>query len=686
MRRILEKRQKEEPATAAGELAAPREAHDSRSAANPGQMTHPNTPATWSGKDRMIAMLLIASLLLAYHPAWHGQPIWDDDAHLTQPMLCSWLGLGRIWFDLGATQQYYPVTHSVFWLQHRLWGDWYTGYHFINILLHGVAALLLLQILRRLRIHGAWMVVALWALHPVQVESVAWMSELKNTLSGVFYLGAALVYLRFDCERSRKTYWVALGLFVLGLWTKSVIATLPAALLLLFYWKQERLDWRKDVRPLIPFFIVGAASGLFTTWVERTLIGADGGDFNFNLLERFLIAGRAFWFYPARLIWPADLMFIYPRWKIGASTEWQFLFPALALGMIALLIGMRKRWGKGLPVAVLYFTITLFPALGFLNIYPFRYSFVADHFQYLACIAPVVLLVMGAIRAFDSWPGKARLVKPAFGATLLVALGLLTWKQCHMYSNLETLWETTLARNPECWMAYNNLGNVRLNQGRTEQAIVLFRESLRINPNNAKAQRNLGLAFFRQGRVEEAISHYYEALRINPAYANARLDLGNALLQQGRTEEAITLYNEALRINPAYAEAHINLGNALLQQGRTEEDISHTQKALELQPDNPAFQNNLAWLLATAPQASARDGARAVRLATQACQSTGGKNPLFLYTLAAAYAETGEFSQAVQTAQIALHLTGTGSHTQLADSLRKEINLYETGHRFEPNP
>jgi hypothetical protein len=244
-------------------------------------------------------LLLVIATFVAYQAAWNGKPIWDDAAHLTYPELRSWSGLVRIWTVPGTTQQYYPLTSTVFWVEAKFWGDSTLGYHLVNILLHATAALLLLTILRTLQVPGAGLAAAIFALHPVQVESVAWISELKNTFSGVFFFGSALAYLRFDRTRNKAVYVGALVLFVLGLLAKTVIATLPAALLVVFWWQRGKLSWKQDVLALIPFFAAGITAGLFTSWMERQVIGAQGSGFNFSLVERCLIAGRAIWFYLA---------------------------------------------------------------------------------------------------------------------------------------------------------------------------------------------------------------------------------------------------------------------------------------------------------------------------------------------------------------------------------------------------
>ena len=389
-----------------------------------------------NNRNWFFALLLVVGTMLAYQPAWDGKPIWDDDAHITNPELVSLNGLARIWTKLGATQQYYPLAHSAFWVEHRLWGDGTLGYHLINILLHAGGALLLLKMLRQLEVSGAWLAAAIFALHPVQVESVAWIAELKNTLSGVCYLGAALVYLSFDRNRRWTSYTGALGLFILGLMSKTVVATLPAALLIIFWWKRGQLSWKKAILPLLPFFAVGIGAGLFTAWMERKFIGAEGSDFNFSLIERCLIAGRAFWFYLGKLFWPVDLIFIYPHWNISQAVWWQYLFPAAALLLLAGFWWLR-RWSRGPLAALLFFAGTLFPALGFFNVYPFRYSFVADHFQYLASIGPVVLVASGIATASKILEKRNAILGPVLCGVLLMTLGTLSWRQCGMYADVK---------------------------------------------------------------------------------------------------------------------------------------------------------------------------------------------------------------------------------------------------------
>ena len=444
-----------------------------------------------------VYLSIFAAVLAAYWPALRGGLIWDDDGHVTAPALRSLDGLWRIWSSLGATQQYYPLLHSAFWLEHRLWGDAVIGYHLANLLEHALAACLVVLIVRRLKLPGAWLAGLIFALHPVCVEAVAWISEQKSTLSAVFYLASALIYLRFDQTRRKSHYAWAFGLFVLALLSKTVTATLPAALLVILWWQRGRLEWRRDVRPLVPWFALGAGVGLVTSWVERAYIGAQGADFAMSAAQRVVVAGRAICFYAWKLLWPARLSFNYPRWNVDPSQWWQWLFPlAVAALLAALVILARKRRG---PLAVfLLFAGTLFPVLGFLNVYPFLYSFVADHFAYLASlaiIAPVAALV-------------SRISPKAAAAALPAVLGVLTWYQSAEYRDVDTLYRATLALNPDSWMSHNNLG-VALSKspGHFAEAIAEYRAALRINPNDAQAHNNLGSALAQlAGRLPEAIA------------------------------------------------------------------------------------------------------------------------------------------------------------------------------------
>ncbi len=542
-----------------------------------------------SARTRRPCALIFFATFIAYWPALAGGFLWDDPAHVTRPDLRSLAGLARIWFEPGATQQYYPLLHSAFWLEHALWGDATVGYHLVNVLLHATAACLFGVALRRLEVPGAWLAAAIFALHPVGVESVAWISEQKNTLSLVLYLGAALVYLRFDERRRRTDYAGATALFVAALLTKTVAATLPGALLVIFWWKRGRLDARRDGLPLLPWFGLGLVAGLFTATVEHALIGAEGADFALSFLQRGLLAGRAIWFYLGKLLWPADLVFIYPRWDIDAAAAWQYLFPLAALAATGGLAWWAPR-SRAPLAALLFFGGSLFPALGFVNVFPFLYSFVADHFQYLAslgAIAAASSALTFLLARLPRWESRVA------GATLLISLAALTWRQCGMYRDLFVLYDTTIAHNPACWMAHNNLAIALADAGRCGEAVAHFEQALRLRPAYPEAEANLGEALNRLGRSGEAIPHLERALQLQPTYADAHHNLGIALLATGRAAEGMAQFDVALRLRPAYPEAQFSLGHALAVAGRYADAIPHFAEAARLKPDYAAAQ--LDW-------------------------------------------------------------------------------------------
>jgi tetratricopeptide (TPR) repeat protein len=361
------------------------------------------------------------------------------------------------------------------------------------------------------------------------------------------------------------------------------------------------MSWRRDLAPVIPFLLLSLAAGLVTRWFENTGIGYKARILDLSLLDRCLIAGRAFWFQLGKLLWPSNLMFVYPRWDINAGVWWQYLFPIGVLGLLVVLWSLRRRSRVPLAAALIYILLLL-PSLGFLNIYFFVYSFVADHWQYLACLGIIAPCASGVVLLAARFKGWQDWLEP--GITLLLGgiLFVLTWQQSRMYTDIETLYRTTIARNPACWMAEVNLGNILYHANRIPQAMELFNQALQIKP--AVGYYSVGNALVLQGRTSQAIDQYKQALQIDPNYAEAHHNLGSAFLLTGRTSEAIDQYRQALRIDPAFAEAHNNLGNALVQTGRISEAIDHYKEALRLTPNSVDAHNNLATALAQMGQVS----------------------------------------------------------------------------------
>lgn len=573
---------------------------------------------------------LIVATLLTYQPSWRGGELWDDDAHLTSANLESLDGLRRIWFELGATQQYYPLTHSVFWVESHLWGRQPLGYHLITLVLHSIVALIFWGVLRQLAIPGAALAAALFALHPLNVESVAWMSELKNTLSSAFALAATWSFLRFDSTRRLRWYSLAIGLFLLGLLAKSVIAVVPVALLIVLYWKHGKLVLRRDLLPLLPWLFVGLAAGAFTAWVEQRYIGATGSEYSLSLLQRCLIAGRAFWFYLRKLLIPTELTFIYPRWQVNALTVWEYLFPAGAIVLLLMLWGVR-RWSRGPLAAILCFIVLLFPALGFVDLYPFRFSFVADHFQYLAGMSVLAMIAAGIAIVLRSFGIRYRGWGWTLIAMLLTLLAFSSWQQCRMYQSAETLWDTTISRNPACWLAYYNRAVLRERQGRPDQALDDLSRAISFNPEYAKALNNRGAIYNSIGSFDRGRDDCDRAVSIEPESPEAYYNRGNAYEGLNRPYLAVADYTKALTLDPSLVMAYNNRGNAYESLGAHRQAIDDYTEAIGIRPNFSAAYHNrgIAYMAMNEYQKAWAD--------VHICRRLGGKvNPAFIRRLAAA--------------------------------------------------
>jgi tetratricopeptide (TPR) repeat protein len=553
----------------------------------------------------LLAGLLFAMTLVVYRPVLDNGFIWDDDDYVVEnPMLRTLDGLQRIWLDYGATPQYYPMVHSSFWIEYQLWQLDPAGYHLVNVLLHALGVLLLWRVLALLQLPGAWLAAAIFAVHPVHVESVAWVTERKNVLSGVFYLASLFAYLRAagvgngaaEDPRSSRFYAVSLSSFACALLCKTVTGSLPAVILLVLWWKRRRIAWA-DVRLLLPFILLAMGFGALTVQLETQHVGAVGRDWDLSFVDRCLVAGRALWFYAYKLLWPAQLVFNYPRWEIDAGRWPPYFFPAAALVVVAALWAVRDRVGRGPLVAVLVFAGTLFPALGFFDVYPMRYSFVADHFQYLASLGLISLFAAGvakaAVRIFRGKKGPSVVV----AAILLAVLGALTWRQAQVYRDRETLWRDTLAKNPASWMAHVNLGTIVEERGQVDDAIRHFRESLRIQPLQPEAYNNLGSALRTQGEFDEAAAQLRRSLEVDPLYILAHNNLGLLYHDLGEYEEAIRHFQRGLEIHPEFVAAHTNLGVTFAAQKRWDEAIRHHREALRIDPNLPQAHNNLASAL-----------------------------------------------------------------------------------------
>ena len=650
-------------------------------------------------------MVLVLATIFAYRPAWNGGFVWDDDFYVTKNrLLTAPDGLRQIWFSLESPSQYFPLTYTSFRIERTLWGLNPTGYHWVNILLHTANALLLWRLLVELRVPGAWLAAGIFALHPVQVESVAWITERKNVLMAFFFLLALLAWTRFIDERNRRPiqgsrahgkqrakevtqggkpspswrfYWLALIFYVLALCSKTTACTLPAALFLILWLQKKPIYWRRILQ-IAPFIVLGLAMGLMAIWWERYHQFTLGPMFALGPLERLIVATHAVWFYLGKLFWPVKLTFIYPQWTVEPNNPFSYIWLVAGIGLCAAIYFARRYVGRSVEVAAAFFVATLSPVLGFIMLYTFRYTFVADHYQYLACIGPIALVSAGLVKLTDSVRYGPRFLS-VLGILIFSALGLLAWRQSASYRDSETLWRTTIDRNPGCWMAETNLGSELLEGGDIDGAIAHLEKSLRLKFDALETHNSLTSALFRKGDADAAIAEAHVALNLDPNNGGTHAVLGMALMTKGLLDEAIAQLSKAVRILPNHSHAQYNLAVALAEKGETVDAIAHYEKAIEAQPDFFEALTNLAWIFASSPEANIRNGPKAVELAEEAGRLTGNTSPVVLRTLAAAYATNKSFDKALETSRRALQFAEEQRDSELAETIRREMSLYEVG-------
>ncbi len=540
-----------------------------------------------------LGALLFVLTLVAYAPSLHNGYIWDDDEWITQNTAVTGPdGLRQIWLEPGKVVQYYPILFSFFRAQYHVWGAQPIGYHLISVLLHSGNAVLVWLILRRLKVPGGLLAAAIFALHPVQVESVAWATEQKNLLSALFFLGAVLAACRFWFPRTPGTqpswmwYALVLLLFTAALLSKTAVCMFPVVLLFILWWKNDRLT-RRDFLLVLSLLIVAGGLGIVTVWVEQTRCGAVGAQFGFTIGQRTVIAGQAIWFYLYTLLWPVNLTPIYPRWNISAISWWQYLFPISVLTVVLLLWLMRTRVGRGPLAATMFFILVLFPALGFSNIGYMNHSFVADHFQYLACLGPIILVAAGVVRITQRFAGFGRLIGFTAGVVAVGLLGILTFHQQKVYRNIETFCWFILDKNPKAWVAYSNLDKYYTDRNLEKEAIRRFEDHLTRHPTSVDALNHLGTLYNKDGQQDKALDIYTQALRINPDYGTTHNNLANLLFEKGQYAAAIDHYRKVLSVRPYSGEAHYNLGMAFLSMdGRLDEAVREFKEASTLSPDD----------------------------------------------------------------------------------------------------
>jgi Flp pilus assembly protein TadD len=596
-----------------------------------------------------LVALVFGLVLVCYWPAMHGAVLWDDPAHIPTPNMRGWDGLWRMWTDLRATQQYYPVLFSAFWVEHRLWGDSMFGYHLFNALLHAANSCLLGAVVARLwrgradadgRIAqwSAWAAALLFAVHPVCVESVAWITEQKNTLSLLFALLATRVYLDYDETRRTRTYVGATLLFLAAIGSKTATVVLPPILLALVWWRRGDLTWRRDIVPLLPWFAAAIGFGLLTNWVEREVIGAEGEAYLLTPWQRVLLAGRVPWFFLEKLVWPVDRAFFYRRWDVATeSGPWIVHLGAAAAVTIGLWLVRRRT--RGPFTAWLALGGGLFPVLGFFNVFSFQFSYVADHYYYVASACALGAAGSGVAWLASRMPVRAHVPVSAVSVVLIGALAVISRAQSALYVHNTVLFADNVRKVPDSWMAHHILANtLAKDPARSAEAIVHYREALRHHPDypdshlglavelaKSPATRDEAIALYRRaielrphyvealnnlgfllssvpGSEAEAERHLRAALELRPDFAVARMNLLHLLARQPmRRADAIAQAEAMLRKRPDSAEAHHSLGILLAQTpGREAEALPHFREAVRLEPSNPGALNSLGIACAQA--------------------------------------------------------------------------------------
>jgi protein O-mannosyl-transferase len=642
------------------------------------------------------AALIILAAVFTYLPSIRGGFILDDDLYLTRNNIVKASdGLYRFWCTLEA-EDYWPMTYTSFWIDWRLWGMNPTGYHVLNLVLHIVASLLIWLVLRRLSIPGAFWAALIFALHPVNVESVAWISQRKNNLAMLFFLLSILWYLKFLKRAPRPTfsrcpvaakqalatvhcplttsssfytwYFLSLAAFVLAMLGKGSVAVLPVLLLGILWWQRASISISSLLR-IAPFFLVSVALTVLNLWTQTQ--NADTMHPTAAFIERLLGAGGVVWFYLFKALLPLNLVFIYPQWQIQAGNPLWWLPLAAVLAVTAVLWLYRNTWSRPLLFAWGFFCVSLVPVLGLTQVGFMKYSLVADHYQHIALIAAIALASAGLSVWHQQARATAQRAATIVAIAAVVALALLTWRQSGLYRDEITLYQDTLEKNPNCWLAHVNLAFELIKTGHPQEAIENCEQALRIKPDSPEAHNNLGLFLDSVGRSQEAIEHFEKALRLKPDFAEAHVNFGSILVQAGRPADAIEHYRQALLLKPNDADVQNSLGSALLDTGRPAEAMDYFKKALQLNPDLPEARYNLGLtLLKTGRSEEAIEQFRqALRLKPDNLSACNN--------LAMAYAKTGQSTEAIAAARRALEIARSQGKTTQVKQIEDWLNAYQ---------
>jgi tetratricopeptide (TPR) repeat protein len=624
--------------------------------------------------------ILIAVTVVIYIPAISAEFVWDDDYHLIDNVMLKDNALYRIWCTNEAFV-YYPITWTSYYFEHMFWGLNPVGYHIVSILQHILCALLIWRILVLLKIPCAWLAAFFFAVHPVNVESVAWITQRKNLLSMLFFLTVILCYLRFDDSGRRRWYVMALVSFILAMLSKGAVVMLPFILLLLAWWLHGRIT-RRDLLRSVPFFAVSAAIGVIEIWFQTVNVIGETIVRDDTLPARIASAGWVVWFYAYKALIPVNLCFLYPRWQIDVGNLLSYIPSVGLLGVFILFWIYRRSWGRPLLFAFGYFVLMVTPATGFAHFYFLRYSFVADHYQYMAIIGMIALVAaVGYYAAIRLGTGAAEFAK-VVSVILVVVLSSLSWRQSGIYKDTETLWHDTLKKNPNAWLAHNNLGTMLTAQGKLIEATYHYQQAVSARPDFAEAQFNLGNALKSQGKYEEALFHLKEALQLGPESADVHNDAGVVLKMLGRFDEAISHFRKVLELSPDYVKAYNNIGGTFYAQGKFKEAVDYFCQALDMKPDYVMALVNIERVLMSHPDRQLYDAERFIGYAERAAVLTRNQDFQVLMALAEFYAADGQFNRAIEIADKAVKLAVFAGNNAMVKEIRSRIQLYRQGQSY----
>ena len=529
------------------------------------------------------ALLLAGLVLVSHYPAFHAGFIWDDSIVTEARPIQKWDGLWDIWFSPESLVQeghYWPILYTSFWLDHKLWGFNPLGFHAVNLLLHVINTLLVWRLMLRLAVPGAWLIAAVFAVHPLNVEPTVWIMGRKDLMSSLFYLMAVLVWLRFADQPRLGSYFGALALFVMSLLCKSITVTLPASLLVLSWWKRGRVT-APDMLLLLPFFVTGLAITLadLNYYTSRESL-----NLNLSLLQKIMIASHALWFYIGKTLYPINLTVIYPHWDVSARNpvEWGYVLASFALPTT--LWVARERIGRGPLAGCLFFFVTLLPVLGFVDYGYMQFSYVADRYQYLAGVGLVAVVVSIGINGARQLPVMMRRAIPTFTLFSLAILVWLSWKQSHIYQDEIVFYNHIIAYNPEARGAHNNLSIALAEAGRMDEALAAARIAVTLYPNSGNNHANLGLILIRLSKLEEAEKVLRSGRKIHPRNKLILRHLGDIHKKTERYDDALRLYEDALKIDPDHAMTYAAKGVTLFKIQRYTEAIKYLERAIELDP------------------------------------------------------------------------------------------------------